>query len=448
MRSLAFLACVGGGVAAAALPPLPPSLRSRLSSRVAAWPPAAAAAPPPLPAVLRCSPLDFGGDPYGVADSAAAVQACVQVCVNFSRAIDALGHFPGDSSFANGRYIADAGGCTVDLGGGAWKLSAPVTIPEYVGNLVLGHGSLFADDAPGVFPANSFLLVVGVEGSCKVPQGSCNVDLAFPELFFDGRHVASGLQVNNVMGTTVGPAAYFLNFTAFGLQVNAGHEVMMDRAWLGETNFDYVWTQENPPQAIAIQINGNDHFISSTVVFSSKIGLEVNGAANRIEGVHVWFPENQALAFVDKGVMAFHITEGQNRMTGCYIDGSRAVFERGGLSGNLWEEGFECCAGVGGVPHGILLLGDVVGPGLIIRHNLFRGGALARAMCSARIAHTAATLLPTAPLFFRSPPRHARSQATSSPCLRPTAPSSPSAAHSSPTTASPLTRRARARPCR
>lgn len=72
--------------------------------------------------------------------------------------------------------------------------------------------------------------------------------------------------------------------------------------------------------------------------------------------------------------MAFHITEGQNRFTGCYIDGSRAVFERGGLSGNLWVEGFECCADVGGVPHGIMLLGDAVGPGLIIRHNLFRGG--------------------------------------------------------------------------
>ena len=44
------------------------------------------------------------------------------------------------------------------------------------------------------------------------------------------------------------------------------------------------------PKAIAIQINGNDHFVSSTIVFSSMIGLEVNGAADYIEGVHVWFP--------------------------------------------------------------------------------------------------------------------------------------------------------------
>ena len=152
-----------------------------------------------------------------------------------------------------------------------------------------------ADATPGAFPAGGFLLVVGVAGSCNVPQGSCNVDLAFPELFLDGSHVASGIQINNVMGTTVGPAFYALNFSSFGIQINAGHEVMVDRAWLGESNFDYEWTHADPPKAVAVQVNGNDHYVLNTVVFSSKIGLEVNGAANRVDGVHVWFPYNQAL---------------------------------------------------------------------------------------------------------------------------------------------------------
>ncbi len=108
-------------------------------------------------------------------------------------------------------------------------LSHPVLIPEYVGNMRLGHGSLVADSN---FPANSFLLVVGVSGSCKIPQGSCNVNLGFPELFFDGRHVASALQINNVMGTTIGPGSYFLNFSQYGVQINGGHEVMMDRSYV------------------------------------------------------------------------------------------------------------------------------------------------------------------------------------------------------------------------
>ena len=82
-----------------------------------------------------------------------------------------------------------------------------------------------------------------------------------------------------------------MNFTEFGLQINAGHEVMMDRCWLGETNFDYDHEKHGTvPNATAIQINGNDHYILNTIVFSSKIGLEVNGAADYITGVHVWFP--------------------------------------------------------------------------------------------------------------------------------------------------------------
>jgi hypothetical protein len=72
--------------------------------------------------------------------------------------------------------------------------------------------------------------------------------------------------------------------------------------------------------------------------------------------------------------MAFHITGPQNRFNGCYIDGSRAVFEGGGLGDNIWMNGFECCAGVAGVPHGIELRGNKVGPGLQISHNIFEGG--------------------------------------------------------------------------
>ena len=71
----------------------------------------------------------------------------------------------------------------------------------------------------------------------------------------------------------------------------SGHEVMMDRCWLGETNFDFDHEKHGvKPNATAIQINGNDHYILNTIVFSSKIGLEVNGAADYVTGVHVWFP--------------------------------------------------------------------------------------------------------------------------------------------------------------
>ena len=188
------------------------------------------------------------------------------------------------------------------------------------------------------------------------------------------------MQINNVMGVTVGPGGYFLNFTQYGLQINQGHEVMMDRCWLGETNFDFDHERlGRPPNATAVQINGNDHYILNTIVFSSKVGLEVNGAADYISGVHVWFPVNHAVHYAD--TMAFHITRGGNRFSGCYIDGGRAVFDgRDALTRNLWERGFECCqrgdAAPGTTPSGILLVGDKVGPGLQIINNIFGGGSI------------------------------------------------------------------------
>jgi len=225
----------------------------------------------------------------------------------------------------------------------------------------------------------NFLFIVGQPGSCHVPQGSCNIDINFPELFLDGSHVASGLQINNVMGVTVGPGGYFLNFTEYGLQINGGHEVMMDRCWLGETNFDFDHVQHGVvPNATAIQVNGNDHYILNTVVFSSKIGLEVNGAADYITGVHVWFPVNHAVHFPD--TIAFGINGNGNRMNGCYMDGGRAIFSKGALGANIWTNGFECCQGASAFPgttaSGITLVGDHIGPGLQIINNEFGGGSI------------------------------------------------------------------------
>lgn len=341
----------------------------RIRQRASTLPMPAVTAPKHLRS-FRVKPTDFGADPTGVSDSTTMLQDAVSACVNRSVA-NTNGVFPGMED--GWGPVRDAGGCVIDLDGGEYRISGPVVIPEFVANMEFGHGSIFADALN--FPRDSFLLVVGVKGSCQVPQGSCNMDLNFPDLFLDGGRVANAMQVNNVMGTTVGPGAYFLNFTSFGLQINKGHEVMMDRSWLGETNFDYNFEKHGVrPRSTAIEINGNDHYILNTIVFSSRIGVAVNGAADVITGVHVWFPVNRALHFND--TMAFYIPQNGNRFTGCYADGGRVVFEGAGLSNNFWVNGFECCAGAGvkHFPHGIILKGDNIGPGLYIFNNIFQGG--------------------------------------------------------------------------
>ena len=323
---------------------------------------------------LRVTPAQFGGDPTGRADSWAALDAALTHCLNQS-VLSPNGFFPGQDTTPVFGPIRDMGGCDIDLDGGEYLMSKTLSIPEMNANMQLGGGSLVA--GPGF--AGDFMIVIGTDGGCNFPQGSCNIDINFPELFIDGAKRASGMQINNVMGVTIGPGGYFLNFTEYGVQINKGHEVMMDRVWMGETNFDFDHVAYGvAPNATAIQINGNDHYILNTIVFSAKIGLEVNGAADYVTGVHVWFPLNAATAFADS--RAFSVTKGGNRFMGCYIDGGRAIFEAGATKQNIWQQGFECCQrskeAPGTTASGITLLGTNFGDGLQIINNKFGGGSI------------------------------------------------------------------------
>ena len=129
----------------------------------------------PFKAGLRVSPTEFGADPTGRKDSWAAINSALQVCLNQSK-ISPNGNFPGDTSFGNGKSIRDMGGCDIDLGGGEYRISQPIVLPEYNANMQFGRGSIVA--APGF--VGDFLFVIGIKGSCRVPQGSCNIDINFP----------------------------------------------------------------------------------------------------------------------------------------------------------------------------------------------------------------------------------------------------------------------------
>jgi len=171
--------------------------------------------------------------------------------------------------------------------------------------------------------------------------------------------------VTAVMGTTIGPTSYFLNFSAHGILVKGGHECMIQETWLGETNFDFRFnkTTNTYPTATGIEIDGNDHYISDSIIFSAYIGLNNRGAANYAGGLHVWFPWNAARAF---DAFAFLELGGQNRYEGCYIDGSQMLISGNGMV--TWQDGFA----LGG---GIMIQGpDVMN--VVITDTEFRGGTI------------------------------------------------------------------------
>ena len=43
-----------------------------------------------------------------------------------------------------------------------------------------------------------------------------------------------------------------------------------------------------PFSSQGISIEGNDHYVSNTIVFSARVGVLLTGAANILNGVHTW----------------------------------------------------------------------------------------------------------------------------------------------------------------
>jgi len=132
------------------------------------------------------------------------------------------------------------------------------------------------------------------------------------------RRAAGGLIITATMGANVGPRIFVLGFVKAGISIIGGHETMIHETWLGE--FLYSDTRSHDQRylaASAIQIYGNDHYVTNTIVFSSKIGIDMTGAANLLSGVHTWNLDNQHGGI---GILINAPGYTQNRLVGCYLD--------------------------------------------------------------------------------------------------------------------------------
>lgn len=263
--------------------------------------------PPPTDvaasAILR--PTDFGADPSGATDSSAA----------FDKAVAALLSQRGQRH-TMASNITDLGGATLDLSGGSYLLSHPIVVPPGVGNAQIVRGTLRAAHN---FPPDRWLVEIGSVGCApKLPsgkpdsQGSCNEFINLSEMMFDAMHVAAGgVRVAKVMGTTLGPSVFFTGFNQVGVRIDGGHEVMLSEAWLAEC----YWSNNGPcaekADSIAVQINGNDHYLTDVIVFDyAHVGVEINGAANVLQAVHTW----------NGGGIGIKVNAHQTRLLGCYLD--------------------------------------------------------------------------------------------------------------------------------
>ena len=256
------------------------------------------------------APLDpstFGADPTGRTDSTAALIAAMAALTNTSA--------HADDPMAD--CIVNLGGATLDLGGGEFLISAPLVIPPHVGNVRIRGGTLRASPT---FPPDRFLIEVGEDG-CDTGCGGksekqkvCNEMIGLESLFFDASHVAAGgALVQATMGTTVGPSCFFIGFNDAGLRVNGGHETILSDSWLAE----YYWSDSHnttASESIAVELNGEDNFVSNVIVFDfAKVGVLLNGAASILTGVHTWNGGGVGISI--NGSYGI-----QDRIVDCYLD--------------------------------------------------------------------------------------------------------------------------------
>merc|ERR1719203_2170774 len=110
---------------------------------------------------------------------------------------------------------------------------------------------------------------------------------------------------------------FFFGFNAAGVTISGGHETMIFDSWFGELL--YSSNAYKTAQATGIQVFGNDHYITNTIVFSSKIGVHCTNPVNVFSGVHTW-----NLNSGDGGI-GFLIEATQTRLLACYYDGNDVI---------------------------------------------------------------------------------------------------------------------------
>jgi hypothetical protein len=222
--------------------------------------------------------------------------------------------------------IVDLGGLTIDLEGGQYLISEPIQIPPMYGNAHIIDGTLRASTS---FPSDRWLLEIGDSTKChpKLPngdpdkQGSCNEFIDVSSVLLDANFIAAGgAKLEMVMGMTLANI-FVTGFRKVGIQVTSGHAVMISDAWLAECYWSDNKSSNSsrcpkPSESIAIQIHGYDHYITNTIVFDfTRIGVEIVGASNVLQGVHTWNGGGV-------GIQLGNATKGSgsNRLIGCYLD--------------------------------------------------------------------------------------------------------------------------------
>ncbi|CAL1352640.1 unnamed protein product [Linum trigynum] len=269
-------------------------------------------------------PVGYGADPTGHNDSTEAIQKALN---------DAFQQRSSDPNLKEELIpgIKDLGGAVIDLQGGKYKISKPISFPPSDGGgLLVKDGSLRASRG---FPADRFLVellspksevLIYKTDDVAAYQGNgiYYEDVRFKDILFDSGFSGGGVLAVDTARTQI-THCYFLNFTTQGVLVQGGRDAFIQSCFLGQRPTVGGGVGEKDYSGTGIDLAGNDNVVTDAVIFSSAIGVMLRGQANMLRDIHTY---NKERIFGGIGILARAFAD-YNRITDCFVDYNSIVLE-------------------------------------------------------------------------------------------------------------------------
>ncbi|XP_061372645.1 polygalacturonase QRT3-like [Gastrolobium bilobum] len=272
-------------------------------------------------------PAEYGADPTGEGESSDAILKAIGDAFEMESELEML---PG---------VKDLGGVVIDLQGGNYKISKPITFPSSGGaNVVVKGGTLRASDT---FPSDRHLVELWASNSQKLQKTASNhhngfnskklqqttgiyyEDITFRDILFDSSYRGGGIFIVDSARIRI-TNCFFLHFTTEGVLVQHGHETFISSSFLGQHSTVGGDKREREFSGTAIDLASNDNAITDVAIFSAAIGIVLRGQANMITGVHCY---NKATGFGGIGILVKLPGNSQTRIDNCYMDYTGIVIE-------------------------------------------------------------------------------------------------------------------------
>ena len=250
------------------------------------------------------SPGDFGGDPTGQKDSTPAFYAAITQLLKFG------------GGRRNGANQTDLGGATLNLAGGVWAVSQPVSIPAYYANYRIEDGTIIAH--PDFNSGEQYLLELG--GICDSETAglskNCATDISVSEVTIDGRDRAwGGLSATSAVNVNIGPQVMVIGFQGVGLGIFGCGAAYVHDSWGGQYEAGDPTPRSHANATVILFDDGeHDSDLLNVIIFSGKVGVNSPNGANRLQGVHCW---NLAGSQGGTGIV---LHGGSGRVQDAYLD--------------------------------------------------------------------------------------------------------------------------------